>query len=148
MFDGEWRERQREAETHMRTLTILAALILAAAGGAYGALIASGGGSAVGEPYVVVPVKPQPLKSPDILPVAPMAAPAAPFTVQPTASSGPVTAPAASATPVAAQVAAPAAASVPGLSIDIRAGQAPRLPPARQAPGLAPAGLGARPAGG
>ena len=48
----------------MRVLTILAALVLAMIGGAYGALVLSGGGAAVGEPYVVVPVKPAPIMTP------------------------------------------------------------------------------------
>ena len=54
----------------MRALTILAALILAAIGGAYGALVASGGGTAVSEPFVVVPVRPPPARG-----AAPQAAP-------------------------------------------------------------------------
>ena len=138
----------------MRALTNLAALILAAVGGAYGALVASGGGTAVSEPFVVVPVRPPPVRgaTPQAAPTVTSQSPAmgVPNAAAPAVPAGSPAVAGMSATEQPART-APAAA-VPGLAVETPANTGanagPRLPPPRPPNGVAPAGLGARPTGG
>ena len=139
----------------MRALTILAALILAAIGGAYGALVASGGGTAVSEPFVVVPVRPPPARgaAPQAAPTVSSQSPVAgvPNANLPAASTGSPAVAGMAATEQPARTAPPAAAG-PSSAVETPtnagANAGPRLPPARAPGGVAPAGLGARPSGG
>lgn len=131
----------------MRALTIISALILAMAAGAFGALMLSGGGTSVGEPYVVVPVKPQPVRSPaNAQPSAPALPPPAPAP-RTGESSGNVGTPTVAgvnlpvADPAPRSPSVPAAASFPGLSIDPATTVGPRMLPGRANP------TGARPGG-
>ena len=166
----------------MRALTIVSAMLLAMAGGAYAALVVTAGGSDAGEPMVVLPVKPAPVRpapaSPSQAPTVSPGLSQAPASVSSAATptggpaavgTGPAVAgmiaeqpqppqqqrqaPTSAAGPTTAQ--APTT-QFPGLSIDLGAagngvsGQpAPaRSPAVRTSPSNAPAGLGARPAGG
>ena len=172
----------------MRALTILSALLLAMAGGAYAALVVTAGGSDAGEFMVVLPVKPAPVRPAAPPPLAPAVSPgasqapasvssattpaSAPSGGQAVAGTGsavagmiaeqpqqrqPSSSAAAATSAQAPTTQLPATLSAPGLSIDLGSagnvvsGQpAPaRSPsPGRATPGNAPAGLGARPAGG